>query len=68
MKIVKTLLLLSAFLVGNYFIAVEFINTESLHVLVILLVVFLISLVSIGLIFALLAMFALFYNILGMDN
>ena len=68
MKIAKTLLLLSAFLVGNYFIANEFIDFEHWSVPLILMIVILISAASIVVIFTLLAMFALFYNILGMDN
>jgi len=68
MKIVKTLLLLSAFLVGNYFIAVEVFDIQSSNILIILLCTLLTSLVCISVTVILLGMFALFYNILGMDN
>ena len=68
MKIVKTLLLLSAFLVGNYFISVEVFDIQSSNILIILLCTLLTSLVCISVTVILLGMFALFYNILGMDN
>ena len=68
MQIVKTLLLLLAFFVGNYFITIEMFDVESLSILKTLICVFVTSLTSMAVIVILLAMFALFYNILGGDK
>ena len=68
MQIVKTLLLLLAFFVGNYFITIEMFDIESLSILKTLICVFVTSLGSMVVFVLLLAMFALFYNILGADK
>ena len=68
MQIVKTLLLLLAFFVGNYFITIEMFDIESLSILKTLICVFVTSLGSMVVFVLFLAMFALFYNILGGDK